>query len=213
MTRVDVIQSILDTIGGETYLEIGCANGQTLKSIKIKNRISIDPAEISEALAEVLLENNNILHFTNTSDYFFSGASDAVFSDKQIDVAFIDGLHSYKQVVKDVFNVLRYLSPRGVIVLHDCNPTEEVWQKVPMQCRTFTGDVWKVMPFFKTVLYKNIFVLDMDYGLGIIAPRRASDGFSLKEVSVLTYSDLVRHRRAFLNVTHPINFPNFLKSL
>ncbi|MGA8123581.1 MAG: class I SAM-dependent methyltransferase [Mycobacterium sp.] len=34
----------------------------------------------------------------------------------------MDGLHTYRQVVRDVENTLRHLRDDGGIVLHDCNP-------------------------------------------------------------------------------------------
>ena len=56
-----------------------------------------------------------------TSDEFF--ANEAAFLERRgIDVALIDGLHTYGQVVRDVENTLRYLRDDGIIVLHDCNP-------------------------------------------------------------------------------------------
>jgi hypothetical protein len=56
-----------------------------------------------------------------TSDAFFASQT-AFLAQRGIDVALIDGLHCYGQVVRDVENTLRYLRDDGVIVLHDCKP-------------------------------------------------------------------------------------------
>ena len=49
-----------------------------------------------------------------TSDEYFSK-----FKDK-FDIIFIDGLHHYEQVKKDIFNSLEILNSNGIILMHDC---------------------------------------------------------------------------------------------
>ena len=41
---------------------------------------------------------------------------------KKFDVIFIDGLHEYYQIRKDVINSLKYLDKNGYIVIHDLFP-------------------------------------------------------------------------------------------
>ena len=50
-----------------------------------------------------------------TSDDFFRSIS----TDRLFDCIFIDGDHSYEQVVKDIRNSKKHLSANGVIIMHD----------------------------------------------------------------------------------------------
>jgi len=47
------------------------------------------------------------------------------------DVIFIDGLHYYKQVLKDIKNSLKILNKDGFILVHDCLPRTLAHQAVP----------------------------------------------------------------------------------
>ncbi len=59
-----------------------------------------------------------------TSDEFFANPPE-ILIEKGIDLAFIDGLHTYEQSLRDVENCLKYLNPDGIIVMHDCLPSSE----------------------------------------------------------------------------------------
>ena len=50
-------------------------------------------------------------NFRGTSDEFFSQNS------KNYDCIFIDGLHVYQQVIKDILNSIKILNNNGVIIL------------------------------------------------------------------------------------------------
>ena len=63
--------------------------------------------------------------FRKTSDDFFSLDAHKVFKENKIDVAFIDGLHTYEQSLRDAVNCLKYLNKGGLHYIHDCNPQSE----------------------------------------------------------------------------------------
>ena len=48
--------------------------------------------------------------------------SDLNLNKESFDCVFIDGLHTYNQVKKDIHNSLKYLNINGIIMLHDCLP-------------------------------------------------------------------------------------------
>ena len=60
--------------------------------------------------------------FYETSDMFFEKHATELFSKDPLNVAFVDGLHTWEQTYQDVLNCLNYLSDNGVILMHDCNP-------------------------------------------------------------------------------------------
>jgi hypothetical protein len=125
VNRIKAVQQALDGRVKPVYLEIGVSRGTAFRRITADEKIAVDPAfklsARSRRLADVKARATH--YFEKTSDAFF--ANETAFLDQRgIDVALIDGLHSYGQVVRDVENTLRYLRDDGVIVLHDRNPAD-----------------------------------------------------------------------------------------
>jgi hypothetical protein len=230
MNRQIVAQSIIDKFNFKTYLEIGVQRGKNFFSVKADRRIAVDP-NFKFGIKRRLKNLPSIFKdhfFEMTSDDFFSGHASKVFSKQKLDVALIDGLHTYEQVMKDFKNSLQYLSPDGVILFHDCNPQspeaaehayspEEIVAKFPGKSPEWNGDVWKaivhIQSYFKDV---EIFVLDCDYGLGF-ARRGTPSGTSIKlnekEIAALTYSDLEKNREKFLNLKPESFWNEYVKTL
>ena len=92
-------------------MEIGCDENKTINEIKIKEKIGVDP-----------IRGGNL---RLTSDEFF------LRNNKKFDCIFIDGLHEYTQVKKDIINSVSCLNPNGVILVHDCLPKSFFHQAVP----------------------------------------------------------------------------------
>ena len=105
-------------------------------------KIAVDPAfKLSERTRKLAAEKARATrYFETTSDAFFENET-AFLERRRVDVALIDGLHTYEQVVRDVENTLRYLRDDGVIFLHDCNPRSnwrppaEIWDDFRAQVR------------------------------------------------------------------------------
>ena len=76
-------------------------------------------------------------NFRGTSDEFFSK------NNEKFDCIFIDGLHEYEQVCRDISNSLKILNKNGIILLHDCLPSTINQQAVPRYKAVWNGDVWK----------------------------------------------------------------------
>ena len=82
--RFDIINKIIKKKGFKNYLEIGCFEDENFKKIIIDRKVGVDP--ISGGTIRL------------TSDEYFS-------SNKEIfDIIFIDGLHHFDQVKKDIIN-------------------------------------------------------------------------------------------------------------
>lgn len=147
--RIAIVNLILKKYESPHYLEIGCASNTLFNSIPIKNKIGVDPSSGG--------------NMRMTSDDFFDSNT------AKFDVVFIDGLHTYEQVRRDVINSLNNIKNGGWILLHDMLPRNWLEHHVPIVTfRAWTGDVWKVA--FELIETKGIEfkILKADYGVGII---------------------------------------------
>lgn len=150
-----------------------------------------------------------------TSDLFFEKKADSLFSSEKIDVAFVDGLHTYEQAHQDVLNILRHLNTNGVILMHDCSPPTDSsaypassWEdaekmNLPGWNRQWCGDVWKaVVQLRSTRDDLNVFVLDCDFGIGVVTRNKpdAMLDYSTDQIKSMTFDDLGRNRKRLLNL-------------
>ena len=222
MHRVEVIQKILDKYTNPTYLEIGVANGRSFLYIDSAKKIGVDPIKIPDKIKKVI--NNNTTYFQMTSDEFFK--SD-ILKSKKIQVAFIDGLHEYKQVIRDVNNCLKYLDKQGVLILHDCNPLslvsaipadslDDAKKKAILKGLTWgdawNGDVWKAIVYFRSLRRDlNISVLNCDQGLGIISRGKPENtlNYSFEEITNMNYLDLEKNKQKLLNLKDKKYFEHY----
>ena len=150
--RFEIIQDIINLKRYKSYLEIGCDKNQSFATIKIDKRVGVDPVEGGT--------------HKMTSDYFFS------INKEKFDIIFIDGLHEYTQVMKDVQNSLNFLNKDGVILLHDCLP-RTIWNQVtPRLNSDWNGDVWKSIVHCRTFENIDTYTIIADRGIGLIFPRK-----------------------------------------
>jgi hypothetical protein len=134
------------TLAPETVIEIGVFEGQSLALVRPPTRaIGIDP-------------NPRVVHPLATETHIFPESSDGFFARRVLDpllngrplgVGFIDGLHTYEQVLKDFIHLEAYCGPRSLILFHDTFPLDEATQSRRCDTQFHTGDVWKVVPCLK----------------------------------------------------------------
>ena len=137
------------------YLEIGCDQNQVFNNILVKNKIGVDPYSGG--------------NFRGTSDDFFKQ------NKLNFDCIFIDGLHEYEQVIKDIKNSLNFLQADGYLVLHDCLPRKLSAQLVP-RCRyKWNGDVWKAIVEVRTWDTCETITCLIDEGVSIIQKKKNTD--------------------------------------
>jgi predicted O-methyltransferase YrrM len=106
------------------YLEIGCDRDDVFRAVPARRKVGVDPVRGGTVRA--------------TSDDYFRTSRET------FDVVYIDGLHTYEQVRRDVVNALDRVAPGGWIVLHDMLPHDWVEAHVPrVTPDSWTGDVWK----------------------------------------------------------------------
>jgi predicted O-methyltransferase YrrM len=116
-----------------TVVEIGSYAGEStvMFAEKVKHVISIDPfmndydindgschaADLTTTVYQKFLENitpyQNITHIRKTSDDAFVDIKE------QVDIVYIDGIHTYEQVKKDIENYRGLIKPGGFLCGHD----------------------------------------------------------------------------------------------
>jgi len=182
MLRTDIINHFIKEYGYTTYLEIGVSNGWCFERIQCEHKEGVDPHPESPAT------------HTMTSDTFFN-------TKKKWDIIFIDGLHHNEQVYKDIQNAIAHLNPGGTIVCHDMNPQDYQAQHVPRVVKVWNGDCWKAWVKLRTELDMQMYVIDTDYGCGVI---REGSQEKLELTEQLTYDNLVKNREVWLNLKSSI---------
>jgi hypothetical protein len=195
VARWDIINTLLDEAFGRRYLEIGVQAGRCGSHVRASEKWGVDPAP--KPGAERLYKQ----FFRLTSNEFF----DRVRTDELFDVVFIDGLHEAQQVLRDTDNALQHLAPGGYVVLHDCNPDNEIAQRVPRETGVWNGDCWKAMVALRQRTDVDAFTVDTDYGVGVV--RKKANEAPLQNVPAeLTYAALETDRERLLGLVPPIDW-------
>jgi len=213
------VQAFLDGRGLATYLEIGVGSGHTFLRIRAQRKLAVDPAPRIGALKRLRWwlrngSNRSSRIYRLTSDEFFARHGDR-FSTTRLDVAFVDGLHTYEQSLRDVESCLAHLTSRGVVLMHDCSPPSAA-AAIPArsvgEARLAAGAAWDGMwcgDVYKTILHLRsqrpdlrVCVLACDRGIGVVQPGTGGRTLKLgvEEIADLDYADLAAHRAEWLDL-------------
>lgn len=222
--RVAIAQACLDRLASSVYLEIGVFTGHCFSRIAATRKIAVDPKFRVSARRRARSESRaaHTHFFEMRSDEFFD-RNEALLAENPVDVALVDGLHTYRQTLRDIENILRFQSGSGVIVVHDCNPKSEsigypaqdymdFKRRYPLRF-AWSGDVWKTIVFLRSTRPDlDVTVLDCDWGVGLIRygkPAARLD-YSPEDIDALSYADLARDRARLLNLRPPSYVSEFL---
>jgi hypothetical protein len=146
--RIALVNRLVSKFPDCDYLEIGCAGNELFDSVFVTKKTGIDPARGGTV--------------RKTSDDFFAS------NRSRFDVIFIDGLHEYAQVHKDVAHSISALKPGGWVALHDMLPRTWIEHHVPNISTMFwTGDVWKVAFELTQTPGIDFRLLKIDHGVGV----------------------------------------------
>jgi SAM-dependent methyltransferase len=189
MLRTDIINLLIKKINAKKYLEIGVSNGINLSQIDCEYKIGVDP------------DFNSPANIHLTSDDFFDKNKET------FDIVFIDGLHHYDQVYKDIWNSLDVLNDGGYIVCHDMNPWQEDVQITPYNPEIhtlWTGDCWKAFVRLRRERSDlEMYVVDTDCGCGIIKKGTQK---CLEGNEDLNWNNLEKNRQKWLNLISKESF-------
>lgn len=187
--RWDLIDYLIKKYDYKDYLEIGCDRDQLFSRINLENKIGVDP-----------YSGGNI---RKTSDDFF------INNNKTFDLVFIDGLHTYIQVKKDILNSVKFLNTNGIILVHDCLPDSMSKQAVPRYKMQWNGNVWKAIVDLRRNPNLDIYTCEMDQGIGIIKKKNNTSILKLTtEIDKLKFKDYFNNYKEYMRV---INLDEFQK--
>ncbi len=188
-SRLDMINYFIKKNDYKSYLEIGCDKNQIFSQITLSKKIGVDP-----------YSGGNV---RKTSDDFFKE------NVEKFDLIFIDGLHVYEQVKKDIINSINFLNKEGVILVHDCLPDTIGKQAVPRYKMQWNGDVWKAIVDLRQRDDLEIHTCFVDQGIGIIKKQINSSILKInKKTQDLKFSDFYHNHKEYLRI---INLDEFKK--
>lgn len=122
------------------YLEIGVNTGRSLQyALSGTPCIGIDPSPVLEYK---LMDKQQLIE-TTSDDFFANNNVENLFG--KIELAFIDGLHHYDQVLKDFINVEKHSDKDTVVLLHDIYPVVPATATREWNTFYWAGDTWKFM--------------------------------------------------------------------
>jgi hypothetical protein len=159
------INALARRLGAQRYLEIGVSTGQTFRAIDVAERTGVDPnfrfdtAEVANATTR--------LHAMRSDAWFAEAGAGSPY-----DIVFIDGLHVFEQVVRDLTNTLARTGWRSAILIDDTVPVDvfssltnqreavRLRQEAGGKGGAWHGDVFKIVflihDFFPFLDYRTI---------------------------------------------------------
>jgi len=193
INRWDLIKRIIKEKRFNSYLEIGCDDDYSFSQIEVEKKIGVDPYSGG--------------NYKGTSDEFLLRNSEC------FDCIFIDGLHEYDQVYKDIINSLKFLNEGGIILLHDCLPPSIHQQAVPRYKRTWNGDVWKAIVNIRTNADYDTVTCYIDHGVSIIRKLKNVDRLNLNidNFKNLKFKDFYYNYKKYMRLVDYKNIFDYLK--
>tara|TARA_B110000971_G_C19889920_1_gene444797 strand:+ start:220 stop:936 length:717 start_codon:yes stop_codon:yes gene_type:complete len=180
--RQFIVQEIINIKKYKSYLEIGTFHDELFEQIRCDKKVGVDPVSGGTV--------------RKTSDQFFKDNKDT------FDCIFIDGLHYYSQVKKDIQNSLKILNHNGIILLHDCLPNNHFAQAVPRCQMTWNGDVWKAIVECRSQEDIDTYTCYADFGIGVIFKRKNRNILKIdrKEFFKLKFDEYFYKHKEFMNI-------------
>jgi len=179
--RWDLIEYLIKKYNYKDYLEIGCDKDQLFSRVEIQNKMGVDP-----------YSGGNI---RKTSDDFFLN------NNQTFDLVFIDGLHTYAQVKKDILNSIKFLNDKGIILVHDCLPSSMAKQAVPRYKMQWNGDVWKAIVDLRQDPDLDIYTCEIDEGISVIKKKKNTSVLKLStEINKLSFKDYYHNHKEYLRI-------------
>jgi hypothetical protein len=181
MNRTELLNLLINRYQYTSYLELGVDKGENFAGIELVDKVGVDI-------------NRNATYRMSTDDFF-------QVCDRKFDLVFVDADHEAEQAYRDFENSLRHLNDNGCIVFHDCLPKAEVHQLRRRRSNQWTGNVWKAFIRVRQRVDVNAFVLDADWGLGIVFKQPNTD--QLPRIRPLDWEMFVNRGKELLRIVRP----------
>ncbi len=181
-SRKYIVQDIIKRNKYKSYLEIGCFDNELFDHIVCEKKVGVDPSTGGT--------------IRKTSDDFFQE------NQEKFDCIFIDGLHEYSQVKKDIKNAINFLNSGGVILLHDCLPNNYYAQAIPRCQYNWNGDVWKAIVECRIQENLDTYTCNADNGIGVILNRKNRNllNIAIKDFSKIKFNQYFINYKKFMNL-------------
>ena len=181
-TRFQIVKYIIEKKNYKKYLEIGCFDDELFNQVNCHQKVGVDPVSGGT--------------IRETSNQFFKK------NNENFDCIFIDGLHEYNQVKKDIENSLKFLNDGGIILLHDCMPDNYYAQAIPRCQWDWNGDVWKAIVECRNSKDIDVYTCYADHGIGVILkrPNRNPLDYSKKDYSKLKFNEYFHNYKKLMNI-------------
>jgi hypothetical protein len=146
------------------------------------------------------------------------------------DIVFVDPFHTYRCSITDLYGAAALLAPNGILVVHDCNPTDATIVGPEYQKGSWCGVTYQAFVDF-LLGYKagGYCTVDTDFGCGVvfsgganvpqvwksagILPRLALDWSVVRLNNDQRFKFFEKHRQALLNLVSPADFAKVYPSL
>jgi len=141
-----LLDRIHQTIRPRTYLEIGVSTGGSFTlSLPGTIDVGIDP---EPKIANPIGTRAQI--FWQTSDAFFASHDlRDVLGGRDLDLAFVDGMHHFEVALRDFMHIERQGTTRTTVLVHDCYPIDEASASRTRCQGKWSGDVWRLIVCLK----------------------------------------------------------------
>lgn len=178
LSHKDLLRFAARAISAGSYLEIGVrSTADCFDHIDAPKKIGVDPDP-----------NSGATHVMTSDAYFEQIQEDEVF-----DLIFIDGSHVHDQVLRDGAHALAHLADGGIIMMHDCMPSQR-----GLEDPSFCGTAWRAFAKLRELIYVDAICCDFDHGIGILKKRRNPHPVLVGDMNTLTYDDLLAHREDWM---------------
>ena len=181
-TRFQIVKYIIEKKNYKKYLEIGCFDDELFNQVNCQQKVGVDPVSGGT--------------IRETSNQFFKK------NNENFDCIFIDGLHEYNQVKKDIENSLKFLNEGGTILLHDCMPDNYYAQAIPRCQWDWNGDVWKAIVECRNSKDIDVYTCYADHGIGVILkrPNRNLLDYPKEDYSKLKFNEYFHNYKKLMNI-------------
>jgi len=204
--KFELINILLGEVGGGgRYLEIGVQTGITYAYVEAKVKVGVDPMPMLGYNMVFLLNiwgrrNEREWYLVpDTSDVFFKDGFKVAEIPKEYEVIFVDGLHEYRQVLRDIRNSMEHLVDGGYILIHDTAPDSAKKASGKAEEGDWNGTVYQAIYDLHISGAKYYTVEGMPEGMTIL-PKQELRLPTASETPGISYEEFDKNRAEILHL-------------